>query len=127
MSLAALAENIPIIEHQDIAPADTTTRKDIGSSIAFYRRIDTLLVLSDDAASNSFALYVFDGSAYHLIGEFVVPGHAGESGNPLYDVLSNLFPAVQQGIALPINNHLAVAALVTVGADVSFHAFGGAF
>jgi hypothetical protein len=127
MSTAQLAENIPIIEHQDIAPADGTTQKDIGGRIPFYRRIDTVLCLSDDSASNSFALYINDGLNYHLIGEFSVPAHAGESGNPLFDVLSNLFPAVQSGIALPVNNFLAVKALVTVGADVSFHAIGGAF
>jgi hypothetical protein len=127
MGIAQLNENIPIIEHQNIGSGDTTTRKDIGGPLPFYRRIDTVLCLSDDTVDRDFYLYVNDGTNYQFLGQFTVPAHAGEAGNPLYDIFSHLFPAVQVGLQLPIYNFLAVTAVITVTGDVSFHAIGGAF
>jgi len=93
------------------------------------RRVDTILVSSNDTVDQVIRLRFSQGGTYYWIGSVTIPAGTGFGGTPSIDLLAAVLPATQIGINLFAFTILEIYAetAISSGKGVWVTSFGGTF
>lgn len=119
-------ELIPVVKGVVIAPADTTTKKDLVTGDADGTRIDSIMVSSNDTAARDLAFYLYDGTTDFYIGNVPVPLGTGYTNVARIDAITILAPILGY-LWLPSAYKIKVNAVATLTAakQIDVVAMGG--
>ena len=127
MSIAIFDERTPYADYVEIVNSDGTNYKNLTLSDASIRRIDSILVSSDDTVDRYVRLNVYDGSTQRSMGYAKIPAGSGHGGLPTVDLVTVLCSSLIAGVVPGPFNQLTVNSdtAVTSGKTIQCSAFGG--
>lgn len=129
MSLTLFDETVPESFAIVLDDANTPGALDLTNSDKVLRRIDSILVASNDTVDRVIQLRLSQGGNYYWLGSLNVPAGTGFDGTPALDLLASVLPATQVGLNLFVFVILQVnaPAAVSSGKGIWLTTFGGTF